>query len=52
VLYDALLCLGYGGEVLIYHCRLSMLDNLDICKTGVTIPHNPVELWTGTIVTP
>jgi hypothetical protein len=50
VLYDALLRLDYGGEVTIYHCRLSMVDGLDICETSVTIPLNLAEPWTGTII--
>jgi hypothetical protein len=40
VLYDALLRLGYNGDVPIYCYRLSMVDGLDICKTCVTIPLN------------
>jgi hypothetical protein len=50
VLYDALLHLGYKGEVSIYCCRLSMVDGLDICETNMMIPLNPTEPWTGTVV--
>jgi hypothetical protein len=50
VLYDTLLCLGYDGEVPIYRCHLSIIDGLDICKTSMTIPHNLVQLWMGTII--
>jgi hypothetical protein len=35
VLYDALLRLGYNGKVPIYHCRLSVVDSLDICDTTI-----------------
>jgi hypothetical protein len=50
VLYDALLRLGYDGEVPIYRCRLSMTDDLDICETSVTIPPNQEDTWTETII--
>jgi hypothetical protein len=33
VLYDALLRLGYEVDVPFYRCRLSMVDDLDICAT-------------------
>jgi hypothetical protein len=49
VLYDTLIRLGYDGEVPIYRCRLSMVDDLNICETSMMIPHNPVDPWTGTI---
>jgi hypothetical protein len=50
VLYNTLLCLSYDREVPIYHCRLSVVDGLDICETSVTIPLNPVEPWMATVV--
>jgi hypothetical protein len=40
VLYDALLRLGYDREIPIYHCRLSMVDGLDIFETSVMITLN------------
>jgi hypothetical protein len=49
VLYDALNRLGYGGKVPIYCCRLSTIDGLDICKSNVMMPLNPVEPWMGTV---
>jgi hypothetical protein len=49
VFYDALLHIGYDGEVPIYHCRLSMVDDLDICETSV-IPLNQADPWIATII--
>jgi hypothetical protein len=50
VLYDALLCLGYDGEVATSCGRLSMVDGLDICETSMTIPLSLADPWTGIIV--
>jgi hypothetical protein len=50
VLYDILLRLSYDGKVPIYHCRMSMVDGLDICETSITIPLNPADLWMETII--
>jgi hypothetical protein len=50
VLYDTLLHLGYNREVLIYRCRLSMTNDLDICKTSITIPLDQEDPWARTIV--
>jgi hypothetical protein len=49
VLYNALLHLSYDREVPIYHCRLSMVDGLDICDTSVMIHLNQEDPWMGTI---
>jgi hypothetical protein len=50
VLYDALIHLGYGGEVPIYRCHLSMVNGLDVCETSMMIPLNLAKPWMGTIV--
>jgi hypothetical protein len=50
VFYDTLIRLGYGGEVPVYHCLLSMVDGLDVCEISVTISLNPMEPWMGTVV--
>jgi hypothetical protein len=50
VLYDALLQLGYNGDIHVYHGRMSMAHGLDRCELSVMIPLNPVELWMGTII--
>jgi hypothetical protein len=50
VLYNALLRIGYDGEVPIYRCCLSMTNGLDICETSMTIPLNQENPWTGTII--
>jgi hypothetical protein len=50
VLCDALLHLGYDGELPIYRCRSSMPNGLDICETRVTIPFDQKDLWMGTLI--
>jgi hypothetical protein len=50
VLYDALLYLGYDGDTPVYRCRLSMAHSLDKCEVSVTIPFNPTEAWSGSII--
>jgi hypothetical protein len=49
VLYDARIRLGYDGDALIYHCRLSMAHDMDQCEVSMTIPFNPMEPWSGSI---
>jgi hypothetical protein len=50
VLYDALLHLGYNGDVPIYRCHTFIAHGLDRCKVSVMIPLNPVEPWMGTVI--
>jgi hypothetical protein len=50
VLYDALICLGYDGDTLIYHCRLSMTHSLDRCEVSMMIPFDPMEPWSGSVI--
>jgi hypothetical protein len=50
VLYDALLHLGYNGDVPIYRGRMSMAHGPDKCEVSVMIPLNPVEPWMGTVI--
>jgi hypothetical protein len=50
VLYDALICLGYDGDALIYRCRLSRVHDLDRCEVSMTIPFDSVEPWLGSII--
>jgi hypothetical protein len=50
VLYDALIHLGYDRDALVYHCQLSMAHGLDRCEVSVTVPFNPMELWSGSII--
>jgi hypothetical protein len=45
VLYDTLVRLGYDGDALIYHCRLSRVHDLDRCEVSVTIPLDLVHPW-------
>jgi hypothetical protein len=50
MLYDALLHLGYNGDVPVNRGHLSMVYGLDQCEVSMTIPLNPVEPWTITII--
>jgi hypothetical protein len=50
VLYDVPIRLGYDGDTPVYRCRLSMAHGLDRCKVSVTIPFNPTEPWSGSII--
>jgi hypothetical protein len=48
VLYDALLRLGYNGDLPVYHGRMSIAHGLDQCEVSMTIPLNPTEPWMAT----
>jgi hypothetical protein len=50
VLYDALLHLGYDGDTPIYRCRLSKAHGLDRCEVSITIPIDPAEPWSGSVI--
>jgi hypothetical protein len=50
VLYDALIRLGYDGDALVYRCRLSMAHSMDQCEVSVTIPFDPTESWSGSVI--
>jgi hypothetical protein len=50
MLYDALLCLDYNGDVPIYRYHLSMADGRDVCETSMMIPVNPVKPWMGSVI--
>jgi hypothetical protein len=50
VLYDALLHLGYNGDVPVYRCRMSMAHGMDRYKVSMTIPLNPAKSWMGTVI--
>jgi hypothetical protein len=43
VLYDALLHLGYYGDIPVYHARMSEAQSMEHCEVNVTIPLNPTE---------
>jgi hypothetical protein len=49
VLYDALIRLGYDGDALVYHCRLSRVLDLDKCEVGMMIPFDPAEPWSRSV---
>jgi hypothetical protein len=50
VLYGALLHLDYKGDAPIYRCRLSMAHGVEVCKASMTIPIDPSELWSGSVI--
>jgi hypothetical protein len=50
LLYYALIHLGYDGDALVYHCRLSRVHDLDKCEVSVTIPFDPAWPWSGSII--
>jgi hypothetical protein len=49
VLYDAL-HLSYNRDAPIYRCRLSMAHGLDVYEVSVTIPVDPIEPWSGSVI--
>jgi hypothetical protein len=50
VLYDALVCLGYDRDTPIYCCRLSTAHGMNQCEDSMTIPFDPTEPWSGSII--
>jgi hypothetical protein len=50
VLYDALLHLGYNGDVPVYRSHMSIAHGLDRCEVSVMIPLNPSEPWIRTVI--
>jgi hypothetical protein len=50
VLYDALIHLGYDRDAPIYHCRLSMVHDLDMCEVSMMVPFDPTEPWLGSVI--
>jgi hypothetical protein len=50
VLYNAVIHLGYDGDALVYRCQLSMAHGFDRCEVSVTIPFDPMEPWSGSII--
>jgi hypothetical protein len=50
VLYGTLIRLGYDGDAPVYRCRLSTAQNMDQCEVSMTIPFNPTEPWSGSII--
>jgi hypothetical protein len=50
VLYDALICLGYDGDALVYRCRLSTAHGMGQCEVSVMIPFDPTKPWSGSII--
>jgi hypothetical protein len=50
VLYDALIHPGYDGDAPVYRCRLSMAHGMDQCEVSMTIPFDPPEPWSGSVI--
>jgi hypothetical protein len=40
----------YDADALIYRCRLSMTHGMDQCEVSVTIPLDPMESWSGSVI--
>jgi hypothetical protein len=50
VLYNALVHLDYDGGALVNRCRLSTAHGMDQCEVSMTIPFDPMEPWSGSII--
>jgi hypothetical protein len=50
VLYDALLHLGYNGDVPIYRARVSVAHSMEQCEVSVMIPIRLEEPWSVTVM--
>jgi hypothetical protein len=50
VLYDTLIHLGYDRDTPVYRCRLSTAHGMDQCEVSVTIPFDPTEPWSGSVI--
>jgi hypothetical protein len=50
VLYDALIRLGYDRDAPVYRCRLSTAHGMDQCEVSMTIPFDPTEPWSGSVI--
>jgi hypothetical protein len=50
VLYDGLIRLDYDRDAPVYRCQLSMAHGLDRCEVNVTMPFDPMEPWSGSII--
>jgi hypothetical protein len=50
VIYDAPICLGYDGDAPVHRCRLSTAHGMDQCEVSVTIPFDPTESWSGSVI--
>jgi hypothetical protein len=50
VLYDALISFGYDRDAPVCRCQLSMAHGLDRCEVSVTIPFDPMESWSGSVI--
>jgi hypothetical protein len=50
VLYDALICLGYDWDALVYRYRLSRVHNMDRCEVSVMIPFDPTKPRSGSVI--
>jgi hypothetical protein len=40
----------YDGDAPVYHCRLSTVHGMDQCEVSVTIPFDPTEPWSGSVI--
>jgi hypothetical protein len=50
VIYDALLHLGYNGDVPVYRARMPMAHSMEQCEVSETIPLNSIEPWIASVI--
>jgi hypothetical protein len=50
VLYDTQIHLGYDGDAPVYRCRLSTAHGIDQFEVSMTIPFDPTEPWSGSVI--
>jgi hypothetical protein len=50
MLYDALLHLGYNGDVPVYRARMTMAHSMEQCEVSMTIPLSLEEPWMATVI--
>jgi hypothetical protein len=50
VLYDTLIRIGNDGDAPVYRCRLSTAHGMDQCEVSMTIPFNPMESWSRSVI--
>jgi hypothetical protein len=50
VIFNALLCHSYNGDVLLYHCHPFQAHSLSVYEVWVEIPFDPMALFRGAII--
>jgi hypothetical protein len=50
VLYDTLIRLCYDRDTPVYRRRLSTAHGMSQCEVSVTVPFDPTEPWSGSVI--